>query len=215
MCLACSSWFHRRVAPHIVHFGCSAEAFSHMRRRMIPSAEGRVVEVGFGSGLNLLYYDPAKVKHLIGIDPDETMLSLTRCVEEMIPFRLDLLKACGEDIPLADAYADTIVISYAMCTIPAPLAALAEIHRILKPGGRLIFLEHGEMECGWRRRIQAGLNGLWEILAGGCHLTRNPLSLLKEAGFDILDVRHERFPPALWLLGNHYGGIAHRPTSWL
>lgn len=110
---------------------------------MVPLAHGVIVEVGFGSGLNLPYYDPAKVTRLIGVDPDESMLSLAKRQVGAAPFAMECLQASAESMPLADGFADTAVVAYALCTIPEPEAALAEIHRILKPGGRLVFLEHG------------------------------------------------------------------------
>lgn len=213
MCTSCPSWYGRHIAPYIVHAGCSAAAFSRMRQRMVPLAEGVVVEVGFGSGLNLAYYDPAKVQRLVGVDPDATMLALAKRQTGSVPFTLECLQAGGESIPLADASADTAVVAYALCTIPEPQAALAEIRRILKPGGRLVFLEHGQREPGWRRAVQDRLNRVWGALAGGCNLNRNPLQLVRDARFDVREARQESFPPTFWLLGSHYSGLAVRPPD--
>ena len=146
MCRSCLSWYGHRIAPHVVHFGCSANAFSRMRQRMVPLAAGAVVEVGFGSGLNLPYYDAVKVKRLVGIDPDDRMLAMAKRQDRARRLDVECLQASGESIPLADGFADTVVVAYAFCTIPRPELALAEIRRILKPGGQLIFLEHGQAE---------------------------------------------------------------------
>src|SRR5437762_2883419 len=116
----CTCWYGRHIAPYIVHAGCSASAFTRMRQRMVPQAEGVVVEVGFGSGLNLPYYDPSKVTRLIGVDPDATMLSLAKRQIGSKPIALECLQAGGESIPLADGVADTAVVAYALCTIPEP-----------------------------------------------------------------------------------------------
>jgi SAM-dependent methyltransferase len=213
MCASCLSWYGRHVAPYVVHAGCSSAAFSRMRQRWIPLAEGVVVEVRFGSGLNLPYYDAGKVTRLVGVDPDATMLGLARRRSGAVPFALQCLQAGGESLPLADGCADTVVIAYALCTIPEPRAALAEVHRILKPGGRLVFLEHGQVEPGWHRRAQNRLNRTWGALAGGCNLNRDPVGLVRGAGFDLRDARHERFPPRFWLLGSHYAGIALSPSG--
>lgn len=210
MCKSCLSWYGRRIAPYLVHAGCSAEAFSRMRQRMVPLAEGVVVEVGFGSGLNSPYYDAAKVRRLVGVDPDGTMLALAKRRNRALPFDVERLQACGESMPLVDACADTVVVAYAFCTMPQPGAALAEIRRILKPGGQLIFLEHGQANAGWRRRLQDRSNRLWGVLAGGCNLNRNPFQLVAKARFDIRDAWQEGFPPAFWLLGSHYAGVAIR-----
>lgn len=205
------SWYGRHVAPYVVHAGCSAAAFSRMRQRMVPLAHGVVVEVGFGSGLNLPYYDACKVKQLVGIDPDPTMLALAKKQEGSVPFSLECLQAGGENIPMADGSADAAVVAYALCTIPDPSAALCEIRRILRPGGQLVFLEHGQREPGWRRSLQDRLNRPWGVLAGGCNLNRNPLQLVRDAGFAIREARQERFPLSFWLLGSHYSGVALRP----
>lgn len=208
MCQTCLSWYARCVAPYFVHAGCSAGAFAQMRRRVIPRAQGVVVEVGFGSGLNLPYYDAARVERLVGIDPDGTMLGLAAPKSRAMPFAVECIRAGGESLPLGDGIADTVVVTYAFCTIPDPQAALSEIRRVLKPAGRLIFIEHGQAEGPLCRRWQQSLNRLWGSIAGGCHLNRDPLRLIGGAGFRLLEVQHGRFPLPLWQLGSHHAGIA-------
>jgi len=213
MCQTCLSWYARCVAPYLVHAGCSANAFARMRRRMIPLAQGIVVEVGFGSGLNLPHYDAARVERLVGVDPDGTMLGLAGPKSRALPFPVECIRASGESLPLADGFADTVVVTYAFCTIPDPQAALSEIRRILKPAGRLIFIEHGQAEGRWCRLWQQRLNRLWGSLAGGCHLTRDPLRLIREAGFRLGETEHARFPLPFWQLGSHHAGIASPPKA--
>jgi ubiquinone/menaquinone biosynthesis C-methylase UbiE len=170
MCVTHAATFYdRHIAPIVVHRGCSMGPFTRMRQRVIHEAEGTVVEVGFGSGLNLPHYDPGRVTKLVGIDPDPSMLTIARREVARSAVRADCLEAGGESIPLESGYADTVVVSYALCTIPHPLAALAEIRRILKLGGRLLFLEHGRSER-WHGRLQDRLNRPWRFIAGGCNL---------------------------------------------
>lgn len=208
MCLSgAGTFYHRHVAPRVVHGGCSMSAFTHMRQRVIHRAEGVVVEIGFGSGLNLPHYDPGKVKQLVGIDPDPSMLAIAQREMAQAALRAECLQASGENIPLETGYADTAVVSYALCTIPNPLTALEETRRILKPGGRLLFLEHGRSER-WHGRLQGQLNRPWRFIAGGCNLNRNPIELVERAGFALLESNCERFGSLLWLLGNHYSGVA-------
>jgi ubiquinone/menaquinone biosynthesis C-methylase UbiE len=208
MCMSrIGTLYHRHVAPIVVHGGCSMSAFTRMRQRVIHGAEGTVVEVGFGSGLNLPHYDPGKVKHLIGIDPDPSMLAIAQREMARATVRAECLQASGENIPLESGYADTAVVSYALCTIPNPSAALGEIRRILKPGGRLLFLEHGRSER-WHGSLQDRLNRPWQFIAGGCNLNREPTELIEKAGFALLEANRERFAISLWLLGNHYSGVA-------
>jgi ubiquinone/menaquinone biosynthesis C-methylase UbiE len=181
-----------------------------MRQRLVPMAEGIVVEVGFGSGLNVPYYDAAKVERLIGVDPDSTMLALARRCDQPQPFEVECLQADGQSIPLAEQFADTVVVAYTFCTIPQPAVALGEIRRILKPGGRLIFLEHGQADTTWRKEMQHRFNRFWGVLAAGCNLNRNPFQLVANARFDLRDAWQEKFPRAFWLLGSHYAGVALR-----
>lgn len=208
---SCLAWYDVSVAPYLVHAGCSARAFDQIRRRMMPLAEGTVVEVGFGSGLNLGHYDHAKVKRFIGIDPDVRMLAIARRESQSMPFAVEAIRASGESLPLDDALADTVVVTYALCTIARPEAALAEIRRVLRPSSRLIFIEHGLAEEPLCRRWQGRLNLLWGRLAGGCRLTRDPPALIRGAGFRLETELKTRFPLPFWQLGSHYTGTA-RPV---
>ncbi|QPC91961.1 class I SAM-dependent methyltransferase [Mesorhizobium sp. INR15] len=213
MCQSCLSWYARCIAPYLVHAGCSSSAFTHMRKRMIPRAEGVVVEVGFGSGLNLPYYDAAKVGRLVGVDPDGTMLGLAAPKIRALALDVECLRASGESLPLADNFADTVVVTYAFCTIPDPEAALAEIRRILRPTGQLIFIEHGQAQGPRWRKWQERLNRPWARLAGGCQLNRDPLHLISGAGFRLVQAERGRFPLPFWQLGSHYAGVAVAPAG--
>jgi len=203
-----TSFYDRRIAPSLVTAGCTLRPFARLRERIIPQAEGVVVEAGFGSGLNLAHYDPARVTRLIGLDPDEAMLRLSRRRRAGIAFDLELVSAGAEAMQLESASADTVVVAYALCTIPEPGPALAEIRRVLKPGGRLLFVEHGRVEPSWLGRVQDRLNGVWGRIAGGCNLNRDPVGLIREAGFAIGPLHQERFPAYLFQLGLHSAGEA-------
>ncbi len=202
------SFYDRHISPRLVHAGCSVEEFATMRKRIVPRARGIVVEVGFGSGLNLPYYDPKRVDLLIGIEPDEAMIELAQQELDKMAFPAELRQGVGEKLPLKDAMADTVVVTYAFCTIPEPAKALDEIRRVLKPGGTLLFCEHARAE-GWRGSLQRGLNGAWSGLFGGCNLTRDPVSAIEAAGFTTDDVVVERFSLPRVMLGMHYSGQAH------
>lgn len=208
MCLRHPTFFQNYIVPYVVHSGCSMAAFSLMRARIIPQARGVVAEVGFGSGLNMPFYDVRNVERIIGVDPDTAMLDIARKRIEVHPLRLELVQAKAEEMPLAEASIDTIVITYALCTIPDPKAALAEVRRVLKPDGRLLFIEHERFEGSWRGRWQDRLDGVWGRIAGGCHLTRSPVRLIEEAGFAIAARQQERFPLHLWQLGTQSAGVA-------
>lgn len=178
-----------------------------MRKRIVPRAKGIVVEVGFGSGLNLPFYDPKRVELLIGIEPDRAMIKLAQVELDKTAFPAELREGVGEKLPLKDAMADTVVVTYAFWTIPEPARALDEIRCVLKPGGQLLFCEHARAD-GWRGSLQRGLNGAWSGLFGGCNLTRDPVSVIEAAGFTAADVVVERFSLPRMLLGMHYSGQA-------
>lgn len=178
-----------------------------MRKRIVPRAKGVVVEVGFGGGLNLPFYDPKRVDLLIGIEPDEAMIKLAQEELDKTAFPAELRQGVGERLPLNDAMADTVVVTYAFCTIPQPAQALEEIRRVLKPNGKLLFCEHARAD-GWRGGLQRALNGTWSSLLGGCKLTRDPVSTIEAAGFATADVLVERFSWSMMWLGMHYSGEA-------
>jgi ubiquinone/menaquinone biosynthesis C-methylase UbiE len=194
--------------PYFIHGGCSMRTFARMRARVIPKACGVVAEIGFGSGLNLPHYDPTKISRLIGIDPDLAMLGIAHKRLACVRMQIELIEGRAEAAPLPERSVDTVVVTYALCTIPDPEGALSEVRRILKPGGRLLFIEHERFAEPWRRSCQDWLNGVWGRIAGGCHLNRAPLQLIEDAGFAIGALRRERFPPHLWQLGNHTAGEA-------
>src|SRR5262245_50544838 len=177
------SFYQTRILPYFIHGGCSMPTFARMRERVLPKARGLVAEIGFGSGLNIAYYDHAKVGRLIGIDPDSSMLGIARKHLAGVRLPVELIEGRAEGLPLPDASVDTAVVTYALCTIPDPRSALREIRRILKPDGRLLFIEHERSTEPWRSRWQDRLNGAWGRIAGGCHLNRNPLQLIEDAGF--------------------------------
>ena len=208
MCFFCAGAYERMVAPYVVHAGCSLGAFSSMRQRVVPQAQGVVVEIGFGSGLNLPYYDLARVERLVAVEPDEKMLSLARRKLPVGTSKVELLPARGESLPVESASIDTAVVTYALCTIPAAEGALAEIRRVLKPEGRLLFSEHGRSRRPFCARVQDRFNGLWGQLAGGCNLNRNPGQMIEAAGFAIRSQQQEAFPLHLWPLGDHFTGVA-------
>ncbi len=201
------SFYDRHISPRLVHAGCSVEEFATMRKRIVPRARGIVVEVGFGSGLNLPWYDPKHVDLLIGIEPDEAMIELAQEGLDKMAFPAELRQGVGEKLPLKDAMADTVVVAYAFCTIPEPARALDEIRRVLKPTGKLLFCEHAVAQ-GWRGSLQRGLNGAWSGLFGGCNLTRDPVATIEAAGFITDDVIVERFSLPRVMLGMHYSGEA-------
>ena len=158
------------------------------RARLVPLASGRILELGFGSGLNLAYYDRERVGHLWALDPSPEMWALAQERVRAAPFPVEFLNASADRIPLPDGAADSVLVTYALCTIPELQPSLREAARVLKPGGELLFCEHGAAPDPSVRRWQERLNPLWKVVAGGCHLNRPIPLLIEAAGFRIADL---------------------------
>lgn len=197
-----------RLSTCFVHNGCSLGTFSHMRRRIVPLAEGVVADIGFGSGLNIPFYDTLRVTRVVGIEPDPSMIALAKRAVESSSVSVEICAGRAEDMPIPTASIDTAVVTYALCTIPDPNSALDEIRRILKPGGRLLFVEHGMSDRRFCRQAQNAINSAWGFVAGGCNLNREPITLLRTMGWSLDDILVTRFPLHLWHLGAHVAGTA-------
>ena len=175
--------YRRHVLPRLVDLLCGDESVSRLRAEVVPEAEGRVLEVGFGTGLNLPWYVPGRVERLFALEPAEEMLARARARRDAAPFPVEALALEGERIPLEPASVDTVVVTFTLCTIPDPGAALAGMRRVLRPGGRLLFCEHGRAPDAAVARWQRRVNPLWRRAFGGCHLDRDVPALLAAAGF--------------------------------
>ncbi|MEM1138452.1 MAG: class I SAM-dependent methyltransferase [Pseudomonadota bacterium] len=151
----------------------------------VPSAEGRILEVGFGTGTNLPFYDASKVSHLFALEPSEGMRRLAKPAAENAPFDISFLDLPGEEVPLEDGAVDTVVCTFTLCSIGEWQSALGQMRRVLKPGGRLIFAEHGRAPTPRLAQWQDRLNGPWKALAGGCNMNRPIRQFVEEGGFAI------------------------------
>lgn len=178
--------WERYVVPNLIACACSTKPIMKQRAKVVPQAEGIVLELGCGSGTNFALYDAAKVTKLYALEPAPGMVVKARRTagELGIGKSIEFLETGAENIPLPDNSVDTVVITFVLCTIPDWEGALRETRRVLKPGGKVLFSEHGlspdEGVAKWQRRVEP----LWKPLAGGCHLTRDTLQLLKSAGFE-------------------------------
>jgi SAM-dependent methyltransferase len=187
-------FYSKYVLPRATHFACSLKPAMLQRRKVVPLAAGRVLEIGIGSGLNLPFYAPGKVDHLWGLDPSCENWALREGKRAPVDFEIEFLEACAEAIPLDDASADSILITYTMCSLPDVHTALEDMRRVLKPGGQLIFCEHGAAPDAGIRRWQDRLNPLWRRLSGGCNLNRTIPELLKQGGFTIQEMEAAYIP---------------------
>jgi ubiquinone/menaquinone biosynthesis C-methylase UbiE len=176
------------------------------RRLVVPEANGEVLELGVGTALNFDLYDPARVTRLVGVEPDPHMLGRARPRAAALPFPVELHETGAEELPFADDRFDTVVVTWALCTIGDPGAALAEARRVLKPGGRLLFVEHVRSAQPSLAFVQGALSPLWARLMGGCHLDRPALDLVRESGLVLRGV--EAVGRERWTLLPIYRGEA-------
>jgi len=182
------------VVPRMIKCACASPAIMELRAGVVPRAQGRVFEIGCGGGLNQQFYDTARVTGFAGIDPSGKLLDYARDAAAKKGWQADIREGVGEAIPFADASFDTAVCTYTLCSVHDPAKVLSELRRILKPGGQLLFLEHGlspeRNVAGWQRRIEP----LWKPLMGGCHLSRPVTASVLQSGFALSDPGHQYMP---------------------
>lgn len=177
------SFYNERVLPRLVHLSMRQATFEPYRRRVVAHASGRVLEIGVGSGLNLPLYEAAA--HVIGLDPSTRLLSMARAAAAELGRSIELVEGSAEAIPLPDHSVDTVVSTWTMCSIPDVTRALGEMRRVLAPGGRLLFAEHGRSPEHRVVRWQDRLTPVWKRIGGGCHLNRPIEQLIRDAGFRV------------------------------
>lgn len=202
-----ANWYERHILPGALDYACGLPMISRQRQLVVPLAQGRVLEVGIGTGLNMPYYDKRRVTRITGLDPALQLHPLARERIAQAGLDVELVGLSAEQIPRPDASFNTVLVTYTLCTIPDPLAALREMRRVLAPGGQLLYCEHGRAPDASVQRWQERLQPLWGKLAGGCHLGRDIPALLQEAGFALSDL-HTRYLPGPRPFTFHYWGVA-------
>ncbi len=199
------NWYERHILPFVIDLACGVKPVRRQREKVVPLAHGRVLEVGMGSGLNMPYYDKTRVAAIVGLDPSPGM---RRRAEQRIAqagLAVEFVGLSAEKIPLPDAAFDSVLITYTLCSIPDPVAALEEMRRVLKPDGRLIYCEHGRAPDESVRRWQDRLTPLWRRIGGGCHLNRDIPALLAAGGFACNDVQTMYLPGLRPMTYNYWG----------
>jgi ubiquinone/menaquinone biosynthesis C-methylase UbiE len=187
------SFYQRYIIPHLTHLAMRQKQLLPFRQRVIGAAEGRVLEIGIGSGLNFPLYG-GTVTSVIGLEPSSELLNMARPRAEAAATPITLLDGSAETIPLDSGSIDTVVTTWTLCTIPNAAQALGEMRRVLRPGGALLFVEHGRAPEPGVARWQDRLDPLWFRLAGGCHLNRKMDDLICGNGFRIEAMENARIP---------------------
>ena len=202
--------YEKYILPKVVNLTCSAKPITYQRKKVVPLAKGRVLEIGIGSGLNLPFYDPSKVEFVWGLDPSAQLRAMAEKRARNVQFKVEFIGLSGEEIPLESNSADTVLVTYALCTIPDVLRALDGMRRVLRPGGELIFCEHGLAPDENIRRWQDRITPIWKRLGGGCHLNRPIPSLIEQGGFKIKNTETMYIPGWKPASFNYWGSAVQR-----
>lgn len=199
------SFYEDRVLPHLINLACSSRPNRKQREKIVPLAQGDVLEIGFGSGLNLPFYDSQKVRKIWGLEPSEGMRRKAQPMVDESNLDVEFIDLPGEEVPLEADSVDTVLVTYSLCTIPDAEAALEGMRRVLKPGGRLLYCEHGIAPDENVRRWQRRLNPTWSKFTCGCNMNRDILGLITKSGFEITNDERMYIPGAKMLSYNFWG----------
>jgi ubiquinone/menaquinone biosynthesis C-methylase UbiE len=204
------SLYDRFVLPNLLTCACSSPPMMKQRAKIVPKAQGRVLELGIGMGLNLAFYDPARVSGVVGVDPSPGLRAAALAAPRDPELVVTVEDGTAEALPFEDASFDTVVCTFTLCSVHTPAAALAQARRVLKPTGTFLFCEHGlapdDHIAKWQRRIEP----LWKRLAGGCHLTRPVASAIVTSGFRLESVQMMYVPRTPRIAGWNEWGAARR-----
>lgn len=197
--------YEKYCLPHFLHFACGLKVIQQQRQKVVPLAQGRVLEIGMGSGLNIPFYKPENIEMLWGLEPSKGMRKKAQRNLEHTAFEIQWLDLPSEEIPLDDDSVDTVVLTYTLCTISDWKSAMQQMRRVLKPGGNLVFCEHGEAPDENVRKWQQRVDPFWGKLAGGCHLGRPIPRYIEEGGFKINNVETKYLPGPKFAAFNYWG----------
>jgi ubiquinone/menaquinone biosynthesis C-methylase UbiE len=200
--------YERHLLPRLIHCVCGSPLIDHQRHLVVPGARGRVLEIGFGSGLNLPHYDRSRVEWIWALEPSPQMRDLAAPRVTASGLDVRMLDLPGEALPLPDQSVDTVVVTFTLCTITDAVAALHQVRRVLRPGGQLLFCEHGAAPDAGVRRWQDRLDRVWGRLSGGCHLNREIAPLIQSAGFRFEAVHSAYLPRTPRVAGYNTWGVA-------
>lgn len=191
-----AQWYDEHIVPRFIQCACSSPAIMKMREKVVPLARGKVFEIGCGGGINQQFYDPAQVSSFSGMDPSLKGLDYAREAAARKGWQADIRQGFGEAIPFDDASFDTVVCTFTLCSVCDQAQTVRELHRILKPGGRLLYAEHGRAPDPGVQKWQDRIEPVWKKLAGGCHLSRPVSSAVASGGF-AMNVLGQRYAPKM------------------
>ncbi|MEP2235007.1 MAG: class I SAM-dependent methyltransferase [Alteripontixanthobacter sp.] len=197
------NFWEAHAVPRLIKFACGSPQIMKLRSQVVPLARGDVFEIGCGGGINQQFYDASAVTSYAGIDPGGKLLEYARAEAERKGWPADIRDGVGEDIPFDDASFDTVVCTYTMCSVADQAQVVREMRRILRPGGKLLFLEHGRAPDADVAKWQDRIEPIWKPIGGGCHLTRPITEAVRGGGFDTEP------------MGEGYAPKTPRPLGWM
>ncbi|MDA0819747.1 MAG: class I SAM-dependent methyltransferase [Proteobacteria bacterium] len=204
------TWYDAHLMPKLVTFACGQGQVMKRRSQLVPLATGDVFELGCGGGLNQEFYQTSQISSFSGIDPHAGLLDDARARASARGWDNTIREGVGENISFRDASFDTVVCTFTLCSVDDPDQVMSEMRRILRPGGRLLFLEHGRAPDVDVARWQDRIEPVWKKIAGGCHLTRPIGAALRGAGFDVEPMGQGYLPKAPRFAGWNEWGIARK-----
>ena len=202
--------YNKYILPKVLNCTCGSKPINYQRAKIVPLAEGVVLDIGIGSGLNIPFYNKSKIKYLYGLDPSKELIEMAKPLANLNQIEIEFLECGAENIPLLDNSIDTVLITYTMCTIQDVILSNSEIKRVLKDNGKLLFCEHGlapdKNIAKWQKRINPILNKI----AGGSNLNRNIPDIITSSGFKISSIEEMYLPNTPKFAGYNYWGIARK-----
>lgn len=202
--------YTKYVLPRLIDLAMRNRDTTRLRSESVPHAHGDVIEIGIGSGLNLPFYSSG-VRRIYGVDPSAELQRFASKRASTVPFQVTLLRQSAEEpMPFEDSSIDTIVMTWSLCSIPNPAAALQQMKRVLKPEGRMFFIEHGRSADPRVEVWQDRITPFWKAIGGGCHLNRKIDDIIRAAGFQITEQKNF-YLPGPHIMTYTYQGVAHLP----
>ena len=188
------SLYAKYVVPRLIDFCMRNKIVAQIRSELIPNAQGTVLELGVGSGLNLPFYS-SRASHVYGVDPSLELLDMAhkRAKEISVPVEF-VPQSAEEKLPLEDQSVDTVVVTWSLCSMNDPLRALHQVRRVLRPAGQLLFVEHGLAPDAHVKTWQNRMNPIWRRIGGGCNLNRKIDDLIRSAGLEISELEMKYLP---------------------
>ncbi len=206
-----ANWWDRHGVPRVIKFACGMPAIQKLRSKVVPLASGDVFEIGCGGGINQQFYNKDVISSYAGIDPGKKLLEYAQAEAERKGWDTDIRQGIGEDIPFDDESFDSVVCTYTLCSVQDQAQVICELRRILRPGGMLLFLEHGSAAEAKVAKRQRQIEPYWKPFAGGCHLTRPITKAVSQAGgFQINPMGAEYIPKTPRILGWNEWGTAKK-----